>query len=124
MTSFQTHEWLTISPVVSGTATMLCNIEVLRVVEVLIQAILDGIDDTRLQVDQKGARDVVLIVCLIEKHIFPVISLRRVLFKVTFRVDSVFLAETLPELVSNYIAVQLTSWDETYSDFRTVQPAV
>jgi hypothetical protein len=80
---------------------MLGNIKVLRIVEVLIKAILNGVDDTRLQVNQKGARDIMLIISLIEKHIFSVVSLCRVLLQVTFRVDAMLLAKTLPELVSN-----------------------
>jgi hypothetical protein len=80
---------------------MLGDIEVLRIVKVLIKAILNRIDNTRLQINQKSARNIVLIICLIEKHILSVISLCRIFLQVTFRIDSMLLAKTLPELISN-----------------------
>jgi hypothetical protein len=45
----------------------------------------------------------VLIISLIEKDIFPVISLSRILLQVTLWADTVFLTQTLPEFISNYI---------------------
>jgi hypothetical protein len=81
---------------------MLSNVEILRVVEILIHPILNRVDNTGLQIDQKSARYVVLIISLIEKHIFPVVSLGRVLLQVTFWIDTVLLTQTLPEFVSNY----------------------
>ena len=80
---------------------MLGDVEVLWIVQVLVEPILDCVDDTGLQVDKKRARDVVLIISLVEENILPVISLGRIFLQVTFGVDSVLLTQTLPEFVSN-----------------------
>lgn len=82
---------------------MLGDVEVLRVVEIGVQAVLDAVDHSRLQIDQQSARDVVLIIRLVEKDIFPVITLRGVFFEDTLRVDTMLLTEGFPELVSDYI---------------------
>ena len=81
---------------------MLGNVEVLWVVQVLIEPILYGVDDTGFQVDEECARDVVLIISLVEEDILPVISLGRIFLQVPLGVDSVLLTQTLPEFVSNY----------------------
>ena len=81
---------------------MLGNVEILWVVEVLVEAVLDSVDYSGLEVDQKSARNIVLIISLIEEDVFPVSSLSRILLQVTLGVDAVFLTKTLPELVSNY----------------------
>lgn len=80
---------------------MLGDVEVLWVVQVLVEPILDSVDDTGLQVDEERARDVVLIISLVEENILSVISLGGIFLQVTFGVDSVLLTQTLPELVSN-----------------------
>jgi hypothetical protein len=55
-------------------------VEVLRVVKVRVETVLDAVDHTRLKIDQESTGDVVLIIRLIEKHIFPIVSLSGVLF--------------------------------------------
>jgi hypothetical protein len=80
---------------------MLGYVEVLWVVQVLVEPILDSIDDTGLQVDKERARDIVLIISLVEENILSVISLGRIFLQVTLGVDSVLLTQTLPEFVSN-----------------------
>jgi hypothetical protein len=80
---------------------MLGDVEIFGVVQVLIEPILDGVDDTGFQVDEERARNVVLIISLIEEDIFPVISLGRIFLQVTLGVDSVLLTQTLPKFVSN-----------------------
>lgn len=52
-------------PVVSGAASVLGQVDVLRVVEFLILAVHDVVDDARLQIQEDGAWDVVLIVSLV-----------------------------------------------------------
>ena len=93
---------LTFAPVVSRATTVFADVEVLRVVEAGVQAILDAIDNTRLQIDQQSTRNVMLIVSLIEEDIFTVVALRGVLFKDAFTTDAVLSAKLLPKLVSNY----------------------
>ena len=100
---------------------MLCDKEVLWVVKVGEQSILDPIDDTGLQVYQKRARYVVLIVCLIEKDVLPVVTLSRELLQLTLWVDTMLLAQTLPELISNYALYKRLI---SYFGFRTIQLAV
>ena len=58
-------------------------------------------DNAGLQVNQKCAGDVVLIVSLIEEHVFPIVALRRILFKNSFATDAVFNAQLLPKLIAN-----------------------
>jgi hypothetical protein len=43
----------------------------------------------------------VLIIRLVEKYVLPIVALRRELFELTLWVDTVLVAETLPELVTN-----------------------
>jgi len=45
------------------------------IVEISIFTILDAVNHSRLEVDQQCSWDVVLIISLIEKNIFPVTSL-------------------------------------------------
>lgn len=93
---------LTCSPIVSGTASMFRNVEVLRVVQILIRSSLNPIDNSGLQIDQESPRDVVLIVSLVEKDIFAVVSLNGKIFQDSLRADAVLLAQVLPEFVSDY----------------------
>ena len=71
---------------------MFSNKEIFGVVEILIQTILDGVNDSGLQIDQKCARDVVLVIRLIEKNILAIVTQSCILFQDTFRVDSMLLA--------------------------------
>jgi hypothetical protein len=60
------------------------------------------------------------IICLIKEHILPVISLGGIFFQVTLRIDSMFLAKTFPELISNYKGIWFLKRC-TYSSSRTDQ---
>ena len=93
---------LTFTPVVSGPATMIAHEEVLRVVEVRVEAILDAVDDSRFQVDQYRPGYVVLIVRLVEEHIFPIVPIRSVLFQDALPRDAMLQTQLLPELVTDY----------------------
>ena len=70
---------LTFSPVVAGAASMPRHKEILRVVEVRVEPVLNAVDDSRLQVDEERAWDVMLVIRLIEEDIFAVVALRGVL---------------------------------------------
>jgi hypothetical protein len=59
---------------------MLGDVEVLRVVKITVKTVLDAVNDSRLEIDQERARDIVLIICLVEKDIFSVISVSCVVF--------------------------------------------
>jgi hypothetical protein len=80
---------------------MLCNVEVLWVVQILVEPILDCVDDTGLQIDEERARDVVFIISLVEENILSIISLGRIFLQVSLWIYSVLLTQTLPEFVSN-----------------------
>lgn len=76
--------------------------EVLRVVQVRVEAVLDAADHTRLQVYQQRARDVMLVIGLVEKDIFAVVTLGRVLLKDALSADAVLVTQLLPKLVANF----------------------
>ena len=54
-------------PVVAGAAAVLGEEDVLRVVQFVVLRVHDVVDDARLQVEQDGARDVVLVVGLMKR---------------------------------------------------------
>jgi hypothetical protein len=92
---------LTLAPVVSSTTSVSGHEEVFGVIQVSIEPVLDTVDDARLQINEKCARDVMLVVSLVEEDIFAIISLSRILFKYSISADTVLHAELLPKLVSN-----------------------
>ena len=92
---------LTCSPVVSGTSALLGYKKVLGIVQIGIGTHLNVVDDTRLQVDQKGSRNVMLVICLVEEYIFSILALSCVWLQNTVGGDSVLGAKLLPELVSD-----------------------
>ena len=75
--------------------------EVLRVVQIRVEAILDTVDHSGLQVDEQGSRNVMLVVRLVEEHILAVVALRRVLLQDALSADAVLRAQLLPKLVAN-----------------------
>ena len=93
---------VSITPVVAGTYAALSNEEVFRVVDVLVRAGLDAVDDAWLEVDQDGPGDVSGVVALVEEDVLAVAALARKVLEVAILVDAVFLAKLLPELAANY----------------------
>ena len=65
-----------IGPVVSCSSSMLRDENILIVVKVLIISLLDGINDSWLKINQESPGNVVVIVCLVEKHVLPIITLQ------------------------------------------------
>jgi hypothetical protein len=80
---------------------MLCNVKVLWVVEGRVHSVLNAVDDSGFQIDQKCSWNIVLVVSLVEEDIFPVVTLRCVLLKNAVSGDAVLHAELLPELVTD-----------------------
>lgn len=90
------------------------DVEVLGVVDVLVRARLDSIDDlypiqqlgccsiersySGFEVHQNGTRNVARVVGLVEEDIFAVAAFCSKVFEVAIAIDAVFLAELLPEL--------------------------
>jgi hypothetical protein len=62
---------------------------------------LDAVNNAGFQVDQKGPRDIVLVVSLIEEHIFAVVPLRCVLLKNALSADAVLHAKLFPKFVTD-----------------------
>ena len=93
---------LAFAPIVTCSTTVARDEEVLRVVQIGVEAILDAVDHSRLQVNEQGARNVVLVVRLVEEDIFSVVALRGVLLQDALSADAVLLAQLLPKLVANY----------------------
>lgn len=51
-------------PVISCASSVLWEVDVLRVVQVSVGRVQDGVDDSRLQVQEHGSGDVVLVIRL------------------------------------------------------------
>jgi len=92
-----------VSPVVGGADTILAHIEILGVVDVLVGASLDSVDDPGFQVDQYGPGDVSRIVTLVVENVLPVATLSREVLEVAVLIDAVLLAELLPKLAPDFI---------------------
>ena len=60
---------------------MLGDVEVFGIVESRVHSVLNTVDDSGLQINQKSARNVMLVISLIEENIFPVVALSSVLLK-------------------------------------------
>ena len=100
-------------PTIASTASLLGNEDVFGIIEVGVLAGLDGIDDLAKQkaysgfeVDQDGPGNVVVVVCLIEEHVLPVLNpvvVRSVFLENTAGTDPVLPAQLLPELCANYL---------------------
>jgi hypothetical protein len=92
-----------IAPVVRGADAVGADIEVLRVVDVLVGPRLDAVDDARLEVDQDGPRDVPRVVALVVEDVFAVAAFGREVLEVAVLVYAVLLAELLPELAADLL---------------------
>jgi hypothetical protein len=87
------------------------HVEVLRVVDVLVGARLDGVYDAVLEVEQDGARDIAGVVGLVEEDVLAVAALGRKVLQVAILVDAVLEAELLPELAPDWVR-QWLAWDK------------
>ena len=91
-------------PVVSGSAAIRRHENIFRVVQIRVIAHLDAVDDTRFEVDEQTAGDVVIVVSLVEEDVFAVVSVHRILFEHAILVDAVLGAELFPELHADLVA--------------------
>lgn len=121
---------VSVTPVVRSTHAILADVEVLGVVDVLVGAGLDAVEDLSelslahvsqlpqpyhdvivvivvgnthpgLQVDQDRAGDVSGVVALVVEDVLAVTALGRKVLEVAILADAMFLAELLPELASD-----------------------
>ena len=89
---------ITITPIVAGSYAALSNEEVLWVINVLIWAGLDAIEDSWLEIDQDCSGDISRVVALVVEDIFAVAALCGEVLEVSVLADPVLLAQLLPEL--------------------------
>lgn len=80
---------------------MFGDVKVFWIIKGRIKSVLDATDNSRLKIDKKGSRDVVVVICLIEKHIFSVITLGCELFQHTISADAVLHAQLFPKLIAD-----------------------
>ena len=80
--------------------------EVLRVVEVSVFRVLDGVDDARLEIEEQSAGHVVVVVRLVEEDILAVarVAVRGVLLQNAVVGDAVLRAQLLPKLRADLVA--------------------
>ena len=62
-------------PVVAGPTAFLRYVYIFRIVQLRIGAILYSVDDPGLQVNEYRSWDIMIIISLIEEHIFPIFNL-------------------------------------------------
>ena len=116
---------LTSSPIISCTSTFFCYKEVFRIVQVGVFSILNIVNDTWFQINKKSPRDVMFIICLVEEHIFSVLVLSCERLQYSIRGDTMLGTKLFPEFITNYRYQKMfyrQRYDETYSDYRTIQP--
>lgn len=99
-----------VTPIVGSADAVLAHVEVLRVVDVLVRAGLDAVDDSGLEVDQDGPRYVPRVIALVVEDILAVAAFCCEVLEVAIPADSVFLAELLPELATNWALSAITTW--------------
>jgi hypothetical protein len=97
-----------ISPVVRRAHPVRADVEVLRVVDVLVGPRLDAVDDARLEVDQDRAGYVPRVVALVVEDVLAVAALGREVFEVAVLVYAVLLAELLPELAADFTVISVS----------------
>lgn len=93
---------VSITPVVPCTDATFADVKVLWVIDVLVRAILYAIDDSRFEVYQYGSGDISRVVTLIVEDVLTIAALCREVFEVPVLIDTVLLAELLPELTADF----------------------
>jgi hypothetical protein len=66
---------ITTGPVIASSTTMVCNKHILVIVQVAVLAVLNAVDDTRLQVNKQCSWNIVFIICLVKEDILAISSL-------------------------------------------------
>lgn len=104
-------------PVVAGPAALFGYEYVLRVVQLRICAILNSINNPRLEINQQRSWYIMIVVCLVEEYIFPILDLiaHRIFFEYPRWAYAMLLAQLLPKLTADY------DNDRNYSGCRTGQ---
>jgi hypothetical protein len=95
---------VTHGPVVARSAAILGDKDVLRIVEVAMRCGLDPVDDARFEVEHDGARDVVLVVGLVEEDVLAVAAVGRPFLECALGGDAMLGAELLPKGCADLVA--------------------
>ena len=82
---------VSITPVVASTNTTLSDVEIFRVIYVLVWTRLYAVDDSGLKVYENGARDVSRVVALVVEDILSVTALGSKVLEVAVLVDAMLL---------------------------------
>lgn len=123
---------ISITPVVCGSNTILANKEIFGIVDILVRASLNSVDNlltpdiskihafphtsifnerqstyTWLQINQYRSRDIPCIVRLVEEYILSVTTFSRKVLKVAILTYAMFLTQLLPKLTANLRSVRV-----------------
>jgi hypothetical protein len=90
-----------VTPVVGRADAVRADVEVLRVVDVLVWAGLNAVDDAGFEIDQDRSGDIPRVVALVVEDILAVAALGCEVLEVAILVYAVLLAELLPELAAD-----------------------
>ena len=104
---YPTYLAVSTGPDVARTSTMLAHIDILRVKEIGVCALLgarDRVDNTRFQIQQDRAWDVVLVISLVEEHVLAVGAVRCKVLQHALRADTVLRTKLLPKLHPDLVA--------------------
>lgn len=93
---------ISITPIVSSSYATLSDEEVFGIVDVLIWAGLDAVQDSGLEVYQDSSRNVSRIVTLVVEDVLAVTAFCCKVLQVAILIDAVFLTQLLPKLAANY----------------------
>ena len=81
---------------------MIGHKEVLWIVQVGIESVLNTVDDSWLEINEDRPWNVMLIISLIEEHIFTIVAISCVFFKDTLTTNAVLKTQLLPKFVADY----------------------
>ena len=111
-------------PVVSRASSVGRDEKVLHVIQVSVLGVLDRVDDARLQVEEKRARDVVIVVRLVEEDVLAVarVAVRGVLFQDAILADAVLGAQLFPKLRADLVAALANLKGDHLARHRARQP--
>ena len=92
-------------PIIPRTTSFFGNVNIFRVIQLRICAILYSIDDSGFQVDEERPGHVVVIVSLVEEHILAVLDLvtDSILLQDAWWTDTVLFTKLFPKLAADYL---------------------
>ena len=80
---------------------MIGHKEVLWIVQVGIESVLNTVDDSWLEINEDRPWNVMLIISLIEEHIFTIVAISCIFFKDALTTNAMFKTQLLPKFVAD-----------------------